>query len=284
MLQKLQKLLFEDDEDDYIDDEDDEVVGSPVKASNPVKLETKRPAPAVEKPAPVRMPEPPMMDDEDDEIPSFNPQPTKQKKVTRIDVTAEVPVTPTVKEERKPSKPLGITVDEEVVKPVAKPKVVKPTMPKKAKPVKPAKSSKPAGYEFKPVISPIFGVDEKDLNALKTTTKKVAAIVDEPEDEGNITPVISPIYGSTMKSESSYVAHEEAPKAHDEKPGRIVAEKNPQVEEAVPEFSLDDILKVRDEEFDNSDLGNTAPLFPDLNLPEDDEDDVTDLFKDSSKK
>ena len=253
MLNKLSKLLFEDDDDDYFDD-DDEVVESPVKVSNPVKIAPKKAI--VEEP--VNMPEPPM--------PEELVQEAAPKKVTRIDVTNEIPTATKVQETPKPKKTLGITVDEEVKKPVSTPKVVKPTTSKKAKPKKPV--AKSSGYDFKPVISPIFGVDEKDLNALKTTTKKVATVTEEPE-EGNITPVISPIYGSTMKSEVAYEPTSETPTSQ-EAPKPVV-EKNTQVEEPVPEFSLDDILKVRDEEYDDADLGNTAPLFPDLTLPEDPE-------------
>lgn len=258
MLKKLQNLLFEDDDDDYIDDEDEEEVSSPVKVASPVNIPPQKPV----RKEPVSMPSDPVMD---------TPRMEEPKKMSRIDVTTEVPVqaAPAIKkEEKKPAKPLGITVDEEVKKAPVKPKVVKPTKPKTQKPSKPAPSKR--GYEFKPVISPIFGVDEKDLTALKTTTKKVEAMEEEAEDDSNITPVLSPIYGSTMK-EVNPSAPVKTEKKKEEKKA-TVKESKPQAEEEVPEFSLDDILKVRDEEYDNSDLGNTAPLFPDLNLPDDPED------------
>ena len=251
MLKKLQNLLFEDDEDDYLDDDEAEEEEQPIQVrpsqvqNEPVKLAAVQPQPA---------PEP------------------EQSHMNRIDVTGFVPVqepapvkTEPVKEDKKP---LGITVDDDFVK-VEKPKpapavrTVKQAKPKTQKPAK--KPEKPV-YEFQPVISPIFGVDEKDLNALKTTTRKVEAISSaHDEDDSNITPVISPIYGSTERryaAVSEEPVHEEV-SVKEEKPVQA-----PAAEDEIPEFSLDDILKVRDEEYNNpaEDLGNTAPLFPDLDI------------------
>lgn len=250
MLKKLQNLLFEDDEDDYLDDDETEEEEQPIQV-RPSHVQNEPVKPAAVQPQPAPQPE--------------------QSHMNRIDVTGFVPVQEPapakpepVKEEKKP---LGITVDDDFVK-VEKPKpapavrTVKPAKPKTQKPAK--KPEKPV-YEFQPVISPIFGVDEKDLNALKTTTRKVEAISAHSDDDSNITPVISPIYGST---EGRYSAvREEAPQEvvsiKEEKPAQ------PSVaEDDIPEFSLDDILKVRDEEYSNpaEDLGNTAPLFPDLDI------------------
>lgn len=251
MLKKLQNLLFEDDEDDYLDDDETEEEEQPIQVRpSHVENEPVKPAAVQTQPAPEK----------------------EQSHMNRIDVTGFVPVQEPAMAKQEPvkeeKKPLGITVDDDFVK-VEKPKsapavrTVKQAKPKTQKQTK--KPEKPV-YEFQPVISPIFGVDEKDLNALKTTTRKVEAISSShSDDDSNITPVISPIYGST---EGRYAAvkeetvHEEI-SVREEKPVQT-----PVAEDDIPEFSLDDILKVRDEEYSNpsEDLGNTAPLFPDLDI------------------
>lgn len=258
MLKKLQNLLFEDDDDDYLDDEEPEEVEQPVKVRPVVHSapEQVKQAPAVQPQAsePVRQ--------------------TEQPHMNRIDVTGFVPVQNEKKEEpvRQPvkeeKKTLGITADG--YRAPEKPKAVKTVKAAKPKTQKPAKKApQKTAYEFQPVISPIFGVDEKDLTALKTTTRKVAEINSHAEDDGNITPVISPIYGSTQK-QSSYEEKEEAKPASVQEPDVKAKAAAPAkaADDEIPEFSLDDILKVRDEEYDSSsdDLSNTAPLFPDLDL------------------
>lgn len=248
MLKKLQNLLFEDDEDDYLDDEETEEEEQPIQVCPaPVQSEPVKPAAVQPQPAP----EP------------------EQSHMNRIDVTGFVPVQEPAPAKKEPvkeeKKPLGITVDDDFVK-VEKPKpapAVRTVKQAKPKTPKPVKKEKPV-YEFQPVISPIFGVDEKDLNALKTTTRKVEAISAHSEDDSNITPVISPIYGSTERYSAvkEELVHEEV-SIKEEKPVQA-----PSAEDDIPEFSLDDILKVRDEEYSNpsEDLGNTAPLFPDLDI------------------
>lgn len=256
MLKKLQNLLFEDDEDDYLDDEE------PEEAEQPAAVRPVRPAP--EQVRPVEQPQP----QQEEPV-----QTAEQPHMNRIDVTGFMPV-----QEAKPEQPavqqpvkeekktLGITADG--YKAPEKPKAVRTVKPARAKTQKPAKKpAQKAVYEFQPVISPIFGVDEKDLTALKTTTRKVAQISAQAEDDGNITPVISPIYGSTQKNTAMEEPEEEVRTSVPETPAKQTAPAP--AEDEIPEFSLDDILKVRDEEYDSSadaDLGNTAPLFPDLDL------------------
>lgn len=170
MLKKLQNLLFEEDDD--MEDEEEEIEEKPkrVKKEHHVVSEqqpvAEPVAPAPVQPAPVVR----------NEQPSFN----------NIDVNqpvAEKPVEPSFdslfqveqKEEPKPAKKLGITLTEEKVE--EKP-VVKPASKPVAKPVtnsKPKPAPTVTGYQFKPVISPIFGVDEKDLNAVKNTARKYSA-------------------------------------------------------------------------------------------------------------
>ena len=271
MLKKLQNLLFEDDDDDYLDDEDEEetVSAAPVKPSavKPVAAQPRR----VDSGKPVQ---------ERREAPSVQPaveQPVHTApRVSRIDVTQDIPVQNSKpaqpvfpqmppREEKKPSG-LGITADDTDYHQPVRQRTVKPAVPKTQKPKKP---SKPA-YQFQPVISPIFGVDEKDMTALKNTAKKAAeAMAENDEDDGNITPVISPIYGSAEPLAAKKAeTHAKAAPARKEEP---VATANPTADEEIPDFSLDDILKVRDEQYDDHDdsLSDTAPLFPDLNFPDD---------------
>ncbi len=265
MIKKLQSLLFEDEDEELEDDEieeEEEVVVRPVVEQPVVK-----PAPA---PAPV-------------EKPVVQPveEPKQESHFNRIDVTQNIPtqtekpqVAPIVFPEepkvevKKPS--IGITVDDDYKAPVVKQKPVvkqqiKPAKPKTQKVTKTA--SKPS-YEFQPVISPIFGVDEKDMTALKNTTQKVNALADT-EDDKNTTPVISPIYGSTSRNVVKPVLETETNTASN---SVVETKAAAPVEDEIPEFSLDDILKVRDEEYqDNESLENTAPLFPDLTFPEEEE-------------
>ena len=200
MLKKLQNLLFEEDDD--MEDEEEEIEEKPkrVKKEHPVVPEqqpvAEPVAPAPVQPAPVVR----------NEQPSFN----------NIDVNqpvAEKPVEPSFdslfqveqKEEPKPAKKLGITLTEEKVE--EKP-VVKPASKPVAKPVtnsKPKPAPTVTGYQFKPVISPIFGVDEKDLNAVKNTARKYSA-TEKIKNDSNITPIISPMYGADSEDAPSMIA------------------------------------------------------------------------------
>ena len=282
MLKKLQNLLFEDDDDDELEDEDEVEEEKEPVTTHQVHTVSEQPKTV-----------------------SVQPQAEEtvkkeeQSHMNRIDLTGFVPVqearpeqtssvqTAPVREEKKTAK-LGITVDDldDVAATRKNVQQVKPKVQKHVKTQAKKAVSKPVSkpsYQFQPVISPIFGVDEKDLTALKTTTQKVAEINSQNDDDSNITPVISPIYGSTSEGTSSAfdqpvvketVTKKEAPVQKQEEPKATAP-----VEDEIPEFSLDDILKVRDEEYDNGsdDLSNTAPLFPDLDLqfPDDPEDDET---------
>ena len=267
MLKKLQNLLFEDDDEDEDDIEEEEA-----------------PAPrSVKKPA-ERKPEP---------VPEHREtvQPAQKPSIQRIDVTQQVP---TVNDraaekpvqgsvfrqeqpkpaEKKPS--IGITVDE---KPKAS--VKKRAVPQKKPEKKEEKKDTRQNYQFRPVISPIFGVDEKDMNALKNTTSRINNVEKEKKDP-NISPIISPMYGVDEEDQPSMVGDTVERSEVNEK---VVGNAhNFQAEDDIPEFSLDDILKVRDEEFEEQQAknsteekpvekpaDNTAPLFPDLTLDEDED-------------
>ena len=280
MLKKLQNLLFEEDDDDILDDED-EMEEEPVK---PVKRETVRPV----KQQPVEQVVTPVatqMAQETIEEPKSNMQ--------RIDVTQPVPTqtqepvkaptydslfaeesrsaTNTVMPQQTQEKPkkLGITVDDMPETKPSKPQVKKSATVKKTAPVVEKKVSEPAPqtYEFKPVISPIFGVDEKDLHALKTTTTKISE-VEKSKNNGQIAPIISPIYGTDQEDSPSMIRDTvEASGAMETVVGNA---SNVSAEDDIPEFSLDDILKVRDEEFTKAKEENTVAdtFFPDLNMDE----------------
>ncbi len=84
-----------------------------------------------------------------------------------------------------------INLDDEDSKPVEKKPAVKPEV--KREKVKPSKE-----YRFNPVISPIFGIDEKDMDAVKTTTSKLTE-KEKAKFEKNVTPILSPIYGIAIE-------------------------------------------------------------------------------------
>ncbi len=280
MLKKLQNLLFEEEEDDEEETGEIETIPAPEPvrpkpAPAPVPEPVPAPAPA---PAPAAAPEP---------APVF-----EEKKTTmqRIDVTQSIPVAepsrpqqpknesvfrePMVSLSRpqesepvqKPASSLGITVDD--VKETKKPEkpAAKPvTKPSRTEP----KSVRPA-YQFQPVISPIFGVDEKDMNALKTTTSKISE-QEKMKTDKNITPIISPMYGTNQEDIPSSI-QKTVEKSNQQEEMMVTPEKKA-AEDEIPEFSLDDILRTRDEEPESiSDTAATDTLFPNLNLWDDDED------------
>lgn len=241
MLKKLQNLLFEEDDD--MEDEEEEIEEKPkrVKKEHHVVPEQQ---PVVEPVAPAPVQPAPAVRNEQ---PSFN----------NIDVNqpvAEKPVEPSFdslfqveqKEEPKPAKKLGITLTEEKVE--EKP-VVKSTEKSVAKPVtksKPKPAPTVTGYQFKPVISPIFGVDEKDLNAVKNTARKYSA-PEKIKNDSNITPIISPMYGADSEDAPSMIADTVEKSEVLEK--TVGNAKNYKAEDDIPEFSLDDILLASDNEF-----------------------------------
>ncbi len=294
MFKKLTNLLFEEDED-VIEEEEIAKPAPAQEATAPVQTVV-QPAPVEEIPAvpaddSVQAPEAPA-------FPAVEPEEIRPA-MTRIDVTQPIPVqkpkaapkaqprrTESVFSEQRPAqtaKPstLGITVDNRYEERKVSTKPV-------SKPSKKEERSSRTSYQFQPVISPIFGVDEKDMNALKTTTTKITA-AERAKTEANVTPIISPIYGSNQDDVPTTIQKTVEKSNYQEKlrhdPVKAAAE------DEIPEFSLDDILKVRDEEYARADMEDTAPisstdtLFPDLNLnlwdeePENAEDQTTIIQK-----
>ncbi|MBR3343535.1 MAG: hypothetical protein IKG34_04980 [Solobacterium sp.] len=263
MLKKLQSLLFEEEEI-----EEEETVEEPEPQPEPVRKRRKetRPEPA-----------------ETEQV-----QAETKTTMQRIDVTqplqtigSAVPAAnESVFKPAEPEKPkgLGLTVDEleGTAKQQAQPEPAKPAAPVPAKPSRQRKS----GYDFSPVISPIFGVDETDMNAVKATVGSRRG----KKDDENVSKVISPIYGAAKE--------EESPLASTPKPSATMkpvqrAEESvfnaPQsaapaaaaADDDVPEFSLDDILRVGDEQYAKDNRMVMQSLFPDLDGSDEDVPDET---------
>lgn len=253
MLKKLQNLLFEDD-DEFVEDNTE---AEQVSASAPVK-------------------------------PAVQPQVTPVEETAQIPVqpepVSEIPPVPTIPAEpapvktssvfldNEPKKSTMINLDDEDSKPVEKKPAVKSEV--KREEVKTSKE-----YRFNPVISPIFGIDEKDMDAVKTTTSKLTE-KEKAKFEKNVTPILSPMYGIAVeKPVKPVVKVEESVMTETVKKSEPVKIPSPTIEDEIPEFSLDDILSTRDQEpkqeeddlFGSTatsefDFGNDDQLFPNLSF------------------
>ncbi len=265
MFKKLQNLLFEDEDED-IEDEEEET-SAPVKKA-PAAPAVKPAAPAVQ---PVAKPVAPAVAP----APVVKPAPAPVVKPAEPLKPVAQPAAPVEKPVTKPS--LGITVDDVV----SEKKPIK--APVKAKPVKKEKKEDANVYQFRPVISPIFGVDEKDMTSLKNTTNKIKEN-EKAKNDPNVSPIISPMYGAEPEEEKKKAAADEETVTN-ELLDQIDANASSAAEDDVPEFSLDDILKVRDQEFAEEKRevkAEEAPAFPSLNL--DDDDDEVPAFREVEKK
>ena len=273
MFKKLQNLLFEDEDEDIVEGKETEQPAQaapapepPVQTAAPVQPEATASVPVQE---PVNVPEAPV-------FPAEEPEEIRPA-MNRIDVTQPIPTQNTGSQPRRTesvfseetvsaSKPssLGITVDysyEEKrvsTKPVSKPSK------------KEERTSSRSSYQFQPVISPIFGVDEKDLTALKTTTTKITA-AERAKTDTNVTPIISPMYGRNVDDVPTTIQSTVEKSNYQETLRRDPVKEA--AEDEIPEFSLDDILNVRDEESakapdvaDTAPISNSSELFQDLNL------------------
>ena len=253
MLKKLQNLLFEDD-DEFVED-NTEV--EQVSVSAPVTPTVQPQVTPVEETAQI-----PVQPEPVSEIP---PVPT-------VPVEPEPAKTSSVFLDNEPKKSTMINLDDEDSKPVEKKPAVKPEV--KREEVKPSKE-----YRFNPVISPIFGIDEKDMDAVKTTTSKLTE-KEKAKFEKNVTPILSPMYGIAIeKPVKPVVKVEESVMTETVKKSEPVKIPSPTVEDEIPEFSLDDILNTRDQEpkqedddlFGSTatsefDFGNDDQLFPNLSF------------------
>ena len=253
MLKKLQNLLFEDD-DEFVEDNTE---AEQVSASAPVKPAVQPQVTPVEETAQI---------------------PVQPESVSEIPPVPTIPVEPapvkasSVFLDNEPKKSTMINLDDEDSKPVEKKPAVKSEV--KREEVKPSKE-----YRFNPVISPIFGIDEKDMDAVKTTTSKLTE-KEKAKFEKNVTPILSPMYGIAVeKPVKPVVKVEESVMTETVKKSEPVKIPSPTIEDEIPEFSLDDILSTRDQEpkqeeddlFGSTatsefDFGNDDQLFPNLSF------------------
>ena len=253
MLKKLQNLLFEDD-DEFVEDNTE---AEQVSASAPVTPAVQPQVTPVEETAQI-----PVQPEPASEIPPVPTTPVEPEPVKTSSVFLD----------NEPKKSTMINLDDEDSKPVEKKPAVKPEV--KREEVKPSKE-----YRFNPVISPIFGIDEKDMDAVKTTTSKLTE-KEKAKFEKNVTPILSPMYGIAVeKPVKPVVKAEESVVTETVKKSEPVKIPSPTVEDEIPEFSLDDILNTRDQEpkqedddlFGSTatsefDFGNDDQLFPNLSF------------------
>ena len=259
MLKKLQNLLFEDD-DEFVEDNTE---AEQVAASAPVTPAVKPETSSLQQTAKI-----PVQTEQAPEIPAVPALPVEPETVAE----PEPVKTSSVFLDNEPKKSTMINLDDEDSKPVEKKPAVKPEV--KREEVKPSKE-----YRFNPVISPIFGIDEKDMDAVKTTTSKLTE-KEKAKFEKNVTPILSPMYGIAVeKPVKPAVKVEEPVVTATVKKNEPVTVPSPTVEDEIPEFSLDDILSTRDQEpkqedddlfgttaTSEFDFGNDDQLFPNLSF------------------
>ena len=259
MLKKLQNLLFEDD-DEFVEDNTE---AEQVAASAPVTATVKPEASSLQQTAKI-----PVQTEQAPEIPAVPALPVEPETVAE----PEPVKSSSVFLDNEPKKSTMINLDDEDSKPVEKKPAVKPEV--KREEVKPSKE-----YRFNPVISPIFGIDEKDMDAVKTTTSKLTE-KEKAKFEKNVTPILSPMYGIAVeKPVKPAVKVEEPVVTAAVKKSEPVTIPSPTVEDEIPEFSLDDILSTRDQEpkqedddlfgttaTSEFDFGNDDQLFPNLSF------------------
>ena len=259
MLKKLQNLLFEDD-DEFVEDNTE---AEQVAASAPVTPAVKPETSSLQQTAKI-----PVQTEQAPEIPAVPALPVEPETVAE----PEPVKTSSVFLDNEPKKSTMINLDDEDSKPVEKKPAAKPEV--KREEVKPSKE-----YRFNPVISPIFGIDEKDMDAVKTTTSKLTE-KEKAKFEKNVTPILSPMYGIAVEKPAKPAVKVEEPVVTAAvKKSEPVTIPSPTVEDEIPEFSLDDILSTRDQEPQQEDddlfgttatsefdFGNDDQLFPNLSF------------------
>lgn len=284
MLKKLQNLLFEDDE---IDEEEEEEVEEEVEEVKPARKKRGRhrkeeeeeqvyeepipqpayqakpePAPA---PAPVQkpvlkrvevtqaisVPKPEPVQEAPAAAPSFNNNAAFQRPSAPVQHASPRPISANRPAEQAPAfnvpapqqaSSFGISADDSAAR-----NTDRRSQTNRRQEVKRPASSV---YEFRPVISPMFGVDEKDINMMSYVAKN------EPEMEQDAratSQVLSPIYGVDQETTPAAPEKVEIPSFD----GAAYQPKPQPEENTFPEFSLDDILSARDEEFNRQTVFDT---------------------------
>lgn len=268
MLKKLTNLLFEDEAEDLEEEEEIEYVAPVAKKKKPVEThieEMDAPKEAVSmKRIDVTQPIPTVKQN----TYQTSQEPVFKKPVNNVQHASPRPISVAPVVEERPK--IGLSIDEVLPsESSAKPVPVQPV----TKPVKQSKKASVGVYEFQPVISPIFGVDDKDLEAVASvrtahTTVKV---------ESNVSKIISPIYG--LNREAEPIRIQKTVEKSNEVEKLSSGSLNTKVaEERVPEFSLDDILKMRDEEYreEPTERTNSDFLFPPLDLDNEEDENLID--------
>ena len=209
------------------------------------------------------------------------PEETEKERVEKEEKVVEEPVIPVVPVEEKaidsvpeekvveapkPSFP-NITIDDAGMSSSSVGKRVKKESRKSV-------MAKSFDYQFQPVISPIFGADEKDVNALKSTTSKLNEREKKKHME-NVTTILSPMWG-TEENNPIYDVKEEVKEESSE-----TFMNDGVMDDEIPEFSLDDILSARDQVYGKASSEDTMyeaenDGFPQLNLFDDELEDAED--------
>ena len=261
MFNKLKNLIFEEediieeDEDNFEESFDSEPVAKPVKQKASKKVEKpviednyyeeEKPVSRVSKVEQVVEPKDTYVPSSKPKVQQFDNVKLNNLKTTNTVVEQPKPVS-------QPKSSLGIEVDDiKTYEPVKKPTMSSTRTTRNSSSVntkKVAKVETNSTYERRPVISPIFGLSEKDVKSSMNSTLVPKTNKDEEKDD-----VISPIYGNEIRK--PFTQEVEQNKLTDvekeENYSRLANNKKVEKEDYnddVPVFSLDDILASRDEQ------------------------------------
>ena len=261
MFNKLKNLIFEEediieeDEDNFEESFDSEPVAKPVKqkASKKVEkpviednyFEEEKPVSRVSKVEQVVEPKDTYVPSSKPKVQQFDNVKLNNLKTTNTVVEQPKPVS-------QPKSSLGIEVDDiKTYEPVKKPTMSSTRTTRNSSSVntkKVAKVETNSTYERRPVISPIFGLSEKDVKSSMNSTLVPKTNKDEEKDD-----VISPIYGNAIRKTIIQEAEQNKyTETKQEENYSQLAENKQSIKEDnnddVPVFSLDDILASRDEQ------------------------------------
>ncbi len=241
MFSKLSKLLFEEDDDIEEEKEEEVAEEKPQRSIKAAEVEEK-PAVSMQRidvTQPLEKPE--------------HSSSLSERSVFGTPSVAHAAPAPlkSAEKEEKP-KAFGLTVDDHASTSSA-PSAKRPA----SKPKVSVTAASGKTYEFRPVISPIFGIDEKDMDAISTTAK----IVDAGNKDLYASKVISPIYGTSRQAEP--ISIQKSVEKSNELETMIARHEEQKAESDIPDFSLDDILNARDEEYARNTAENQVSLFPD---------------------
>ncbi len=219
MFKKFQDLFFEEDDDELEEEEVVEV--QPRRRRERAEEPEEKPAKRVD----IRV----------DERPA---EPVPAAPVKKEPVPEPVQEVKPAPEKRATS----INIDELAEGRPAQPAYQAPVRPDRKPSGKSNSNNKKPSYEFQPVISPYFGVAEKDVDSMTTSAAPSAK---KGKDE--YTPqIISPMYG--LKTEDRPSPIQTTVEKSNRMEEMTPAPKKVEAEEQIPDFSLDDILNRRDEE------------------------------------